>query len=632
MTSKKKVLWSLLFVVALATILLLLWPGVHGPFIFDDYINLSRLKEVGCVNDFYSFLWFVFGGASANGRPLSFLTFLIQDNCWPTDPLPMKQFNLLWHCLNFCLFILLTREIIRRPSKGNMYFVALFLAFVWFIHPINVSSIFLTIQRMTLMMTTCVVIGLILFVKGRLRVAENDASGYWLMWTGLFVGGFVGSFFKESAVLIVFIVMAIELTVFSGLWKRTLAWYSFWLCCVGLPILIIATYMIADPSGLIERGWLKRDYSAQEKILTEFRILWMYAKQIALPSLSSFGIYQDTIQVSRGLFQPISTLYAALALLISFVSALLMRKRLPLVSLGILWFIGGHALEAFILPIELYFEHRNYLPGFGIIIALYGMWDASNLKARRALLFLYVGLILVFAFMSYSNARVWGDDRLLSRTWYQEREGSLRASQRYIQQMLFEGNTGEAEKVIDDYMAANSDSSIPMKVSALAWKCPEDFVSRWEGYVEEARVASYNTSTNDTVQMLIKNDKCEYVTMPRIRSLLDAWIDNKSYNSSPQFLESLYLLYSYTFKEEGNLQNAMEYANKAYEVRPEPLIPYTQAVWLYNAGLEKDALEYIQKAKDTYEVTKIIKIKGRPSFDVLENLIKSSMEAKQDDR
>lgn len=630
MDKQKKIIWAGCFFLALFIILAILWPGIYGPFIFDDYINLSRLKDVGCVDDFYSFLWFVFGGASANGRPLSFLTFLLHDTCWPTDPLPMKRFNLFWHALNFCLFVVLSKELIKKPGK-NLYFAALALAFIWFIHPINVSSIFLTVQRMTLMMSTCVVVGLILYIKGRRRVSESDGRGYWVMWSGLFIAGFLGSFFKESAVLVVFLVVAIELTIFSGASKNRYPWVAFFSFCVFLPLIIIILYIVIDPSGLIERGWLKRDYSAQEKVLTELRILWMYARQIVFPSMTSFGIYQDTITVSTGLFTPITTFISGLALLASTLAAFVIRGRFPLVALGVLWFIGGHILEAFILPIELYFEHRNYLPGFGIILSLYGVWAAMEHKVRRLLVPLAVGMSLVFAFMSYSNSQVWGDNRLLSRTWYQEREGSLRASQRYIQQMLVEGNEQAASKAINSYMAENTDASISMKLSALAWNCPDDLAEQWFRYIEEAKSAYYTTSINQTIQILMRNEACDAITMPRIRLLIDSFIDNPNYNSSPQFLENLYLLYSYSYKNEGDLSGAMSFADKAYQARPEPLIPYTQSIWLYDAGLYDDALKYLDKAKETYEITKIIKIKGRPEFDVLEGAIRRSMESESDE-
>ena len=43
---------------------------------------------------------------------------------------------------------------------------------------------------------------------------------------------------------------------------------------------------------------------------------------------------------------------------------------MPLVSFGIAWFLVGHGMESTFLPLEIVHEHRNYLPLFGILLAV----------------------------------------------------------------------------------------------------------------------------------------------------------------------------------------------------------------------------------------------------------------------
>ena len=50
--------------------------------------------------------------------------------------------------------------------------------------------------------------------------------------------------------------------------------------------------------------------------------------------------------------------------------ALVVRKRRPLLALGIAWFLGAQLLTATIVPLELVFEHRNYFASLGVCLAV----------------------------------------------------------------------------------------------------------------------------------------------------------------------------------------------------------------------------------------------------------------------
>jgi hypothetical protein len=88
-----------------------------------------------------------------------------------------------------------------------------------------------------------------------------------------------------------------------------------------------------------------------------------------------------------------------------------MRKRRPLVTLGIALYFGCHLLTGTILPLELIYEHRNYFASFGLLLAVVPLLAAplSELPlvlARRALLAsLAVWWIAITAFTAWN----WGN-------------------------------------------------------------------------------------------------------------------------------------------------------------------------------------------------------------------------------
>ncbi len=50
--------------------------------------------------------------------------------------------------------------------------------------------------------------------------------------------------------------------------------------------------------------------------------------------------------------------------------AFLLRRRYPLLLLAVLFFLVGHSMESTLIPLEMVYEHRNYLPGMLVCLAL----------------------------------------------------------------------------------------------------------------------------------------------------------------------------------------------------------------------------------------------------------------------
>ena len=69
-----------------------------------------------------------------------------------------------------------------------------------------------------------------------------------------------------------------------------------------------------------------------------------------------------------------------------------------LIGYGILFFLAGHALESSIFPLEIYFEHRNYLPAVGLALALVsGLMQLERTMLQTPARLLLVGLVVIAA-------------------------------------------------------------------------------------------------------------------------------------------------------------------------------------------------------------------------------------------
>ncbi|MCY0536413.1 hypothetical protein, partial [Klebsiella pneumoniae] len=56
-------------------------------------------------------------------------------------------------------------------------------------------------------------------------------------------------------------------------------------------------------------------------------------------------------------------------------ASLAARKRAPSIPAGWFFFLVAHLVESSFLPLEMYYEHRNYLPSFGLLLAATGLLE-----------------------------------------------------------------------------------------------------------------------------------------------------------------------------------------------------------------------------------------------------------------
>src|SRR6056297_2285985 len=187
----------LLLVGVMGLALAAFWPGLGGPFVLDDQLHFPKLGHNGQVDDLRSFFQFVFSGSGPTGRPLAFLSFLIHDNSWPTDPWPFKHANLMLHVVNGLLVFILVRRLfllVAPPASPHPMPIpaaeaaALMVAALWTLHPIHISPVMMGVQRMTLLMATFSLLGLLFYLKGRTVAVRRPVAG--LAYMSAAVGGF----------------------------------------------------------------------------------------------------------------------------------------------------------------------------------------------------------------------------------------------------------------------------------------------------------------------------------------------------------------------------------------------------------------------------------------------------------
>lgn len=419
----RRVRHALMLLLAVVLTVAAYYRGLPGDYIFDDFPNLLHNKQVHVERlDPASLKAAAFSsGSGLLFRPVSMASFALNHYFFGIKPYSFKAVNLAIHLLNgLALFwlasLLLTafRRIYRPELSDSMIFwTALAASVVWMLHPINLTGVLFVVQRMASLAALFTVLGLCLYVLGRMRLWEGR-PGLGLMLVGVLLFGPLALFSKESGALLPLYMLVVEFTLFGfrnrdrRFSKPVIVFFSL---AVALPALAALVWLVVDPQRFFG-GYSIRTFTMVERLLTEARVLLFYLKLIFVPSLGDLGLYHDDIGLSSGLLKPISTLLSVIALLALMAGSVLLRKRVPFLSLGVLWFFAGHALESTILPLEIAFEHRNYLAGFGPMFAtVYFLLNVQGAVAlRRVYPLALVTLVSVLFALTWLRAGQWSSN------------------------------------------------------------------------------------------------------------------------------------------------------------------------------------------------------------------------------
>jgi protein O-mannosyl-transferase len=392
-------------------------PGLGGSFAFDDYPNIVDNIELHVSPDSGSWNAAALSSPSSDlQRPLAMLSFAINHYFTGLAPGPMKATNLAIHLCNvllvFGLLTALCRALPPTDAAGvqRRRWAVLFCTAGWALAPINLMAVLFIVQRMESLCHLFVLGGLWLYVSGRLR-QRSEGRGLALALLGLLGGTGLGVLAKESAVLLPVYAVSLEFTLFRFRSNDQLDRRISALFVVALVVPALAGLAWLLPKMLDPQMWVTRDFNLAERLLTESRVLWSYLHWTVLPDLGQLSLYHDDYAISRGGLSPPTTLAAILGLAVLAAAAIWLRRRRPLSSLGLQWFLGAQLLTATVIPLELVFEHRNYFASLGVMLVLTdGLLLASwNGTARRVATVTAGALLLLWSAVTALRAREWSD-------------------------------------------------------------------------------------------------------------------------------------------------------------------------------------------------------------------------------
>jgi len=342
----------------------------HGDWHFDDYGNVLQNKHIQIKSFSWDEIWECIHGIDQKRiiRPLSYFSLALNYHFNGLDVFGYHVVNFIIHYLAslfLFLFIYNTLQLplIRNRFENISYSVALLATFLWAIHPVFVTSVTYIVQRMASMSGMFYILSMYLYLKA--RTAEKTKFSV-VFFVGSTLAGFAAILSKENAVMLPVSIFLFDLCLIQGMTKDNLIKSGKILI---LPLLMIAILGLVYSGGFsnILEGYAGRDFTLAQRLLTEPRVILFYLSLLLYPIGSRLTLLYD-IEVSRSLFQPCTTLPAILIILIIIGFSFYTAKKRPLVSFCIIFFFINHLIEGSFIPLEVIYEHRNYIPAMLLFI------------------------------------------------------------------------------------------------------------------------------------------------------------------------------------------------------------------------------------------------------------------------
>lgn len=450
-----------------AAVILIALPGLHGPLVLDS-IKLQSLQDLvarygdravlhtpafhGKLNRIVAMVSFV-GNAQLDGG---------------LSPYHLKLTNVVIHVLNGVLVYVLTRLILGRAWRSeHAVAVALGTAALWMLSPVNLNVALYAVQRMAQLSAFFTLAGLVLYMAARL---EDRA---FRRVTCLVLSGLVclplAVLSKENGILLLPMAFLVEVYFLHPARPWFTARRLAFVAVLGITVTAIAVFHLYP--DIVSYG--RRDFTMTERLLSEPRALMSYLQNIVLPFGSDTGVYGDDFAVSRSLLWPPSTLPSLLGVAAMIALCLICtRGRMRPLAFGTAFFLTGHTVESSFIPLEPYFLHRNYLPSYGIYLALASLpflAFAGRTRLERWPVIVLAIYSVYFGAISFARSLTWSTRENIVSAAVHYHPDSARALSGYAQLAVERGDFKVATAMLDRSIALHD--SLPARIQRLYVLC-----------------------------------------------------------------------------------------------------------------------------------------------------------------
>ena len=489
-------------------------------------------------------------------------------------------------------------------DERGIAIAALFGAGAWLLHPLFVSTTLYIVQREAMLPATFVLLGMLGWMASREALARGHVkralAGMALSAWGCTALAVLckanGALFPLLLLLAEWIVLSRAPMPSEPARRRHRRAVAVFLILPGAMVAAYLLYLLPHSlSAPVEtRGW-----SVGQRLLTEPRVLVDYLRLLFIPHAHSSGLFNDAFPVSTDWRHPGSTI-PCVVLILALIApgfALRKRKKYPAIALALLFYFTAQLMESGWIPLELYFEHRNYLPAmllfWPIGLALGRPGTMRFLKVMAA-----AAALVALAVLTAQRATLWGEGFRQAQVWAAINPDSARAQTNAALYDMQHDRPRLAAARLRLSMPRHPDD-IQAPINLIGAECklggvhPATLAAAENG-LEHTRVGGEVAFKwfNDALEMASKH-ACRGLDFAALQATLDAARRNPYWKNQPGRQQDLDHLQGELDLAEGHPAAALIAFNRALAASPNPGSALQQAAYLGSHGYPQLGLTHL---------------------------------------
>ncbi len=384
---------------------------------FDDRVNILDRRSIHITQLEPEQIWQTFFNDRGKVyRPVASLSLALNYYFGKDNVSGYHLVNLIIHFFAAVFLFLFIKNMLNLPSlsqkyEKNSYSIALLATLLWAANPIQTQAVTYIVQRMASMAAMFYIMAMYFYLKGRMSI-ENRHRALWFAAataSGLMAMGSKENAFMLPAAIFVFEIFIVSKNIDEA-GKKTIKVISL---VVAMSMLLAVTYYLMSRENLsFLASYQFKVFSLKERLLTEPRIILFYLGLIFYPMSTRLSIQHD-IALSKSLFDPFTTFLSIFIITTACLLAIVYRKKYPVLSFSLIFFFLNHIIESSVFPLELVFEHRNYLPSMFLFVpvATFLVWIISYSPFRNSIrvliMFFIICIIIGLGHATYIRNFTW---------------------------------------------------------------------------------------------------------------------------------------------------------------------------------------------------------------------------------
>ena len=494
--------------------------------------------------------------------------------------------NLLLHIGN----VLLVYALMRRLFPA--FWPPIFVAGLWAVHPILTESVTNIAGRVDLMAGMAVLSGLLFYLKS----TEAQGAQRWWWLAALMAVTFLGVFSKESAVVILGLIVLYEMVWWPE--RRNLRGLAFGCAAVIPPLLILWYARSAVMSGIVGQTFsfvdnplVAGDFWTGR--LTALKVLARYLGLLAWPVTLSSDYSYNQIPLAKG---SVDDWIAWSALAAAIVAIVLARRHRVVLFAAWLAILAMSPTANLVFPIGTIMAERFlYLPAIGFIVCVVAAFYSLP---RSPALALYV-VAALFLIRTWVRNADWHDELSLARSAVTAAPASYKGHAMLAASLY--RSRGDIDTII-----AESEKSLAILEPLPALETDVlPFQQAGQYYLSKGDLLltpnSNGTAMPPTARQAYQRAR---EVLERARAIVDAKIAQQDAEAraagkplvGPSAFADLYRLTSAVETRFGELQPALDHAVYALHLAPYSVPTYLQLgdVFLHSARAEDAAVTLLE--------------------------------------